>query len=143
MRTRIQFIDAVLADLRVKNERGNTLAFLTLSVNEYGSRTDGAKFNPFDTTLKMPGSTDFNSVGVQNFVSFDQGVQASVLTLTEGTRYATALRRLHGPIVDAVAHAEGVLNDLMVEGWGSINLSLVKQVEKDFNFYAELKIPGS
>lgn len=139
--TRIQFIDQLLGRLLVKAFRGNTLVFLTLSVNEYGAETNGAKNNPFDTTLKMPGSTDFNSVGVQNFTSATQGIEATYLTLTEGTRYATALKRMRGPILGESAHAAGVLNDLMIAGWGSINLSLVKQVEKDFNFYAELEIP--
>lgn len=139
--TRIEFIDQLLRSLRVNPFRGNTLAWLTLTVNEYGSMTDGAKNNPCDTTLPMPGSTDYNSVGVQDYVSPSQGVAATASTVSE-PRYATAMRRMRGPILDPIAHAEGFLSDLSAAGWGSINLALVKQVEAKFNFYAELEIPA-
>lgn len=40
-----------------------------------------AHFNPFNTTLSMPGATDFNSVHVKNYVSAKQGIEATVKTL--------------------------------------------------------------
>lgn len=43
-----------------------------------------AKFNPMNTTLPMPGATDFNSVGVKNYTSWPQGIQATILTLEGG-----------------------------------------------------------
>jgi hypothetical protein len=43
-----------------------------------------AAYNPLATTHRMPGSTDFNSVGVQNFVSLAQGLQATRETLENG-----------------------------------------------------------
>ena len=42
-----------------------------------------ADYNPLATTLKRPGSTDFNSVGVQNYTSSAQGVYATALTLIQ------------------------------------------------------------
>src|SRR5205823_14688638 len=40
-----------------------------------------ASWNPLATTYDMPGATDFNSVGVKNYTSVAQGVQAVVRTL--------------------------------------------------------------
>lgn len=51
------------------------------------SEGDGGKYNPFNTTLKKPGSTFFNylnskkTMGVQNYPSEDVGIQATVDTL--------------------------------------------------------------
>lgn len=44
----------------------------------------GAKFNLLNTTQPMPGATDFNSVGVKNYTSYAQGIQATQLTLQNG-----------------------------------------------------------
>lgn len=43
-----------------------------------------AKFNPFNTTQPAPGATNFNSVGVKDYTSYQQGVQATVQTLNNG-----------------------------------------------------------
>jgi hypothetical protein len=43
-----------------------------------------AAWNPLATTHRMPGSTDFNSVGVQNFTSLAQGLQATLETIENG-----------------------------------------------------------
>jgi hypothetical protein len=43
-----------------------------------------ARFNPLATTHWMPGSTDFNSVGVKNYRSVAQGLAAARETLEQG-----------------------------------------------------------
>lgn len=43
-----------------------------------------AAFNPWNTTLPMPGASNFNSVGVKNYTSWGQGISATVLTLQGG-----------------------------------------------------------
>jgi len=43
-----------------------------------------AGWNPLATTYGMPGSTRFNSVGVRNYISLDQGLDATVLTIESG-----------------------------------------------------------
>ncbi len=43
-----------------------------------------AAFNPFDTELRLPGSTNYNSAGVQNYRSLGQGIQATASTLKNG-----------------------------------------------------------
>lgn len=49
--------------------------------------------NPLNTTQSMPGATNFNSVGVKTYVSLDQAVEASVITITNG-RYQNILDAL-------------------------------------------------
>lgn len=43
-----------------------------------------ARFNPLATTQRAPGATAFNSVGVRNFTSYDQGVATTVQVLQNG-----------------------------------------------------------
>jgi peptidoglycan hydrolase-like protein with peptidoglycan-binding domain/murein DD-endopeptidase MepM/ murein hydrolase activator NlpD len=44
----------------------------------------GGKYNPFNTTWKRPGSTKMNSAGVQNYVSLEDGMVATLKTLRNG-----------------------------------------------------------
>lgn len=44
----------------------------------------GARYNLLNTTQPMPGATDFNSVGVKNYTSYAQGIQANQLTVQNG-----------------------------------------------------------
>ena len=41
-----------------------------------------AMYNPLNTTLGMPGATEFNSAHVKNYTSYSQGLDASIKTLT-------------------------------------------------------------
>lgn len=43
-----------------------------------------ARWNPLNTTLKLAGSTDYNSAGVQNYFRPTEGVCATGLTLVNG-----------------------------------------------------------
>lgn len=43
-----------------------------------------ATFNPLNTTQPEPGASNYNAVGVKNFVSASQGTQATATTLTNG-----------------------------------------------------------
>ncbi|MGH2724370.1 MAG: hypothetical protein ACRDI0_08930 [Actinomycetota bacterium] len=56
-----------------------------------------AGWNPLATTFGMTGSTRFNWAGVQNYVSLEQGLQATVLTLERGMGVYG-----YAPIVDAL-----------------------------------------
>lgn len=83
------FGQAVLNDLGDPQTSQNLLFLQAWSQAEGGT----ASYNPFNTTQRMPGSSSYNNVGVQNYTSFDQGVAATVKTLTNG-RYADILRGL-------------------------------------------------
>jgi hypothetical protein len=53
-----------------------------------------AHFNAFNTTQRWPGSTDFNDVPVQNYQTFDNGLDATLATLHNGL-YNPLLASLH------------------------------------------------
>lgn len=79
-----------------------------------------AQFNPFATTQPWPGDTRFNSVGVRNYATWQDGVAATAKTLLNG-RYdniVAALRRG----TNAVTTAEA----LRLSPWGTG--ALTKQV---------------
>jgi hypothetical protein len=57
-----------------------------------------AAWNPLATTHDMPGATEFNSAGVKNYVSLEQGLEATIETLRGG---APSYR--YGPILDGLA----------------------------------------
>lgn len=70
------------------------------------SEGTSAAFNPLATCRKAPGATDFNSVGVKNFQSYEQGVQTTVGAIQNGLYQPviTALRRGDDPyaVADAI-----------------------------------------
>jgi hypothetical protein len=45
---------------------------------------NGGKYNPFNTTWNMPGSTTMNSAGVRNYASLEDGMVATIKTLKNG-----------------------------------------------------------
>jgi hypothetical protein len=72
-----------------------------------------AQFNPLATVRKAPGASNFNSVGVKNFVSYEQGVDTTVGAITNGLYddVIAALRRGN----DAYAVADAIA----ASPWGS------------------------
>ena len=68
-----------------------------------------ARWNPLATTLPMKGATVFNSHGVRNYKSLEQGIEASAQTLYRGITahgygaILDALRRCAEPEVTAAA----------------------------------------
>jgi hypothetical protein len=52
---------------------------------------DAGRFNPLNSTHEMPDATDFNWVGVKDYKSFEDGVEATAETLNYGAR-----RNLYG-----------------------------------------------
>lgn len=64
-----------------------------------------AQFNPLATTRSMPGASNFNSVGVKNFASYQDGIEANAEALTNG-RYPNVLAALRrGDSAEAVGQA--------------------------------------
>lgn len=80
MITRERFAREVLRELGAPASQRNLWALVAWMQAE-GST---AKFNPLATTQAMPGATDFNSVGVKNYTSLQQGVEATAKTLNYG-----------------------------------------------------------
>jgi len=113
----------VLGALNAPDTDPNVIGLLAWMKAEGGS----AKFNPMNTTQHAQGSTDYNSAGVQSYKTWDDGVNATVATLTNG-RYGAvvdAIRGDRGPqaVAQAVGRSPwGTNGQLMGEvaaGWGN------------------------
>lgn len=82
-----------------------------------------AKWNPLNTTLDLPGTTDYNSVGVKNYPRPVWGVCATALTLTEPASGPLLYPKLLGHLQSAAGTytAEQIVNDCADElrHWGS------------------------
>jgi hypothetical protein len=66
-----------------------------------------AAFNPLNTTQGAPGASNYNGVGVKNYTSYAQGLQATIQTLNNG-HYGSILNALKaGTNALAVASAVG------------------------------------
>jgi hypothetical protein len=77
-----------------------------------------AQYNPLATTQSMPGATSFNSVGVKNFASYDDGITANIKAITNG-RYENILASLRrGDSAETTAQA------IAASPWGSGELVL-------------------
>lgn len=101
-----------------------------------------AAWNPLATTHRMEGSTDFNSVGVQNFRSLAQGLQATKETIDNGWDvygYGSIVRSMRG-CGDAMATARAIANSRWCYGCagGRYVLGIVPSVEASFETYAAL-----
>lgn len=75
--TRGEFANRLTAKLGAKITLHTRRAWQAQMQAEGGS----AKNNPFNTTQPMPGSIDYNAVGVQQYKTAQQGVEATVKTL--------------------------------------------------------------
>jgi hypothetical protein len=73
-----------------------------------------AKFNPLATTQGgFAGATKFNSVGVKNYVSYEDGIAANAKVIQNG---------LYGPILDALRNgndAMAVARGIKASPWGT------------------------
>lgn len=78
--TRGQFAWALLPKVGAPRTRRNVRALLAWMQAE----GDAGRFNPLNTTKDWPGATTFNWVGVKNYASFQDGVNATAETLNYG-----------------------------------------------------------
>jgi hypothetical protein len=75
-----EFYKKVLQCLGAQPTKGN-MSFMYAWRQSEGAT---AKFNPFNTTKKMSGTTNFNSKGVKNYRSMEDGIKATCETLKLG-----------------------------------------------------------
>lgn len=85
-----------------------------------------ARNNPFNTTLRLPGSTSYNWVGVQNYIDPAQGVEATTKTLKQQCCGYWRIRRA----LRENASARVIVRAFGRSEWGT-NLSLVQAVLDD------------
>jgi surface antigen len=84
--TRQQFCVSLLGALGNNNPTQSVVSFMIgWSLEESGHNlSNAARYNLWNTTQRAAGSTTYNSVGVQNYASFAQGIQANAATLNNG-----------------------------------------------------------
>ena len=106
------FYKEVLTGLGAPITKNNMLFLLAWRQSEGGRAT----FNPFNTTQKAEGATNYNKVGVKNYVSAEQGIKSTIKTISNG-RYDSiinALKKDSPPMVTADA--------LVASPWGTSDL---------------------
>ena len=133
-----QWADLLLRVLGAPTCRHNEVVVVSWQVQEFTQ----ASWNPLATTHRMPGSTDFNWVGVQNYVSLEQGLAATKETIDHGRDIYG-----YGAIVDALKGCSDPLataRSIAASSWcpGCLNgmyvVGVVPKVEADFATYAAL-----
>lgn len=108
----------LLAALGAPATDSNINALTTWQSREGGHWNNSASFNPLNTTLDMGGSESMNGVGVKRYTSWEQGIQATVNTLTG----AKADARGYSDIVNALrsgASTDAVLSAISNSAWVS------------------------
>jgi hypothetical protein len=96
----------------------NITALTTWQQHEGGHWNNSASFNPLNTTLDMGNSQSMNSVGVKRYNSWDEGITATVNTLTGSKADA----RGYTAIVNAMksgASTETILTAVSNSAWMS------------------------
>ncbi len=127
-----------LADLLgVPHTNQNAYAWISWAQAEGGN----AKFNPLNTTLDtgVPGTTDYNSVGVKNYPTVDAGLKATAQTLKQ-QNFANILEHLRASsapklTLRAVEHSQW--------GTGGLALRVLPFVKANYSLYANHTIAGS
>ena len=71
----------LLAQLGLPQTASNLRALAAWEHAEGGHWSNSARFNPLNTTQRMPGSWSMNAVGVQAYMSWQQGLDATGITL--------------------------------------------------------------
>jgi len=112
----------------------------TLVAWQYSEFTQAA-WNPLADTLAMPGSTTFNSSGVQDYVSLDQGLLATRYTLVNGAGlgYGAILSELAG-CADPMSTARAINASMWCRGCvgGLYVVNDIAKVEANYDLYAQL-----
>lgn len=97
-----------------------------------------ARYNPLATTLRVSGSTDFNSVGVQDYPSLSVGVQATKRTLAgQGFGYGAIVLALQEN-----ASAKEILEAVAASAWGTgwLALQVLPFVKANYENFADRPI---
>jgi hypothetical protein len=118
------FYKSVLKCLGAEPTKSNMLFMYAWRQAEGG----GAKNNPFNTTQKMEGATNYNKIGVKNYRTSEDGIQATCKTLTNGrNKYG------YDKIIDGLKNDVGLskLSDAVVSSkWGTKDL--LTKITKDY-----------
>jgi hypothetical protein len=90
--TPLLWASAILAAMGWPQTKSNIDAMVAWEQAEGGAWDNTASYNPLNTTQTESGSTSANSVGVQAYTSWAQGLAATVATLNQNQRGYSAIR---------------------------------------------------
>ncbi|HEY8018641.1 MAG TPA: hypothetical protein VIG53_04005 [Actinomycetota bacterium] len=135
-----RWAERFLREMKVPRCRNNEVVVLAWEANE----NTEAVFNPLATTRDMPRSWDFNPVGVQNYLSLAQGLDASRLTIENGFEiygYGAIVRRLERCSAP-MSTARAIRDSRWCFGCsgGAYVTGVVRSVKNDFRSYADRTI---
>jgi peptidoglycan hydrolase CwlO-like protein len=129
-----EWASVFLRAIRSPVQRENLVVMVAWQAAEYTM----ARWNPLATTYNMPGSTQFNSSRVRNYVSLQQGLEATIKTLRHpGYGYEQILASL-ARNADAMTTAEAINRSRWCAGCagGGYVVDLIPSVEKYYDRYA-------
>ncbi|HEX3299181.1 MAG TPA: hypothetical protein VHW68_03640 [Actinomycetota bacterium] len=130
--------DAFLRVMGAPRCRSNVVVTIAWQAQE-GTQAD---WNPLATTHRMDGSTDFNSVGVQNYRTLAQGLEATKETIENGWRdygYGAVIRSMRD-CADPMSTAQAIAASSWCSGCagGQYVMGIVPAVEASFETYYDL-----
>jgi hypothetical protein len=99
-----------------------------------------ASWNPLATSYSMPGATRYNGSGVRNYVSLEQGLEASRRTLALSSHgYEAILSRLRS-CSPSMTTAEAIRDSDWCRGCteGQYVTGMVPKVERNYEGYADM-----
>lgn len=129
-----EWAGSFLSSLGAPGSRSNRIAVVAWVASE-GTQ---ATWNPLATTKHMPGATQYNSHGVRNYLSKQQGIQASILTLELPSRgYEPVISRLRAG-AEAMETAEAIRDSLWCSGCagGTYVTGFIEAVTRYYDRYA-------
>lgn len=120
--------------------QSNLVLMVAWQANEFTS----ARWNPLATTHTMSGSTTFNYAGVQDFVSLPQGLEATRMTLENGSSsfgYQAILDGLRS-CADATTTAQAIQASAWCGGCtnGAYVAAYIPIIEQNYEQYAALSV---
>jgi hypothetical protein len=129
-----QWAEVFLSHMHFPSGRNNLVVMVAWQWAEFTL----ARWNPLATTYPMPGSTQFNSSRVQNYVSLKQGLQATERTLRHtGYGYEQILAGL-ARNADPMTTARAINESRWCRGCadGEYVIELIEAVERYYDRYA-------
>jgi len=122
----VDFLIDVLKGLGIAKPNESQIKFIKLWRQHEGG---SVAFNPFNTTLRKTGSKTFNSKNVQNYISREQGIQATIDTLKEN-RYSNIVKSIKAIKTDFDINS--TIKAINSSKWGS------KIIPADYRFWTTL-----
>jgi hypothetical protein len=116
---------AILLKLGVKAIKGNADSLKAWIIAEKGWTWNGIGNNPLNCTQQEPNASNINSADVKSYPTFDEGLEATMATLTGKMKYYTTLvKALQDADIQLFFSSDGLAE---ISKWGTSS-NLVREV---------------